>query len=225
MARQLAEWTTTFSPDAYQQYFKHDDAKQAGDAYSARIRDMQTDYHTRPFVHAVSSSCDSRCSQLSTDGSVAGLDAKGLARHWLGRVASSVPTCNRECSTAAAHAQQAFGIDPVHDGLRVMFIKAFKVASTSSSSVFYRLALSHDMVALHSHPAPNTTHVEWPYQMLAIHSFFHNDKQSTYANRHCGIVPLDGVQNRNISWCGGYQPYVVSNALVQITQCHTMQMV
>ena len=143
-ALQLTEWTTTFSPAAYQQYFQHDDVKRSGDAYSARIRDMQTDYHTRPFVHAVSSSCDSQCSQQPVGTSHAGRNGASIARGWLGRVAGSVPVCNRECGIAAAQAQQAFGIDPVHDGLRIIYIKTRKVASTSSASVFYRLAFTRN---------------------------------------------------------------------------------
>ena len=143
---QLAEWTTTFSVKAYEQYFQHLDVVYSNDSYMARIRDMQSDYHMQPFVHSVGPSrCDEVCRRPPVDASIAGKEAGEIARGWLGRAAASVPACNRECGVAAGHAQRAFGIDPVHDGLRVIFIKAFKVASTSSASVFYRLAVTHRM--------------------------------------------------------------------------------
>lgn len=141
---QYSEWTTTFSVDAYGQYFRHSDVKQSNDSYMTRVRLTQTDYHSRPFVHAVSHGCENQCSQLPVDASIAGKDSKSIARGWLGRLASSIPKCNRECGVAAAHARAAFGIDVEHDGLRVIFIKVCKVASTSSASIFFRFALSHD---------------------------------------------------------------------------------
>ena len=146
---QLTEWTTTYSVSAYQQYFQHPDVKQSNDTYMTRIRQTQTDYHTRPFVHDVTpNNCSMQCSQHPVDDSIAGKNTATIAKAWLGKLAPSVPLCNRECGVAAAHAQQAFGIDPVHDGLRVMFVKAFKVASTSAASVFYRLAVTHNATFL-----------------------------------------------------------------------------
>ena len=142
---QFSKWTTTFNAKAYRQYFQHPDVMQSNDAYMSRVRQTQTDYHTRPFVHAVTpNSCDNRCI-LPVDPSIVGQDSETIARSWLGKLAPSVPSCNRECGIGAAHAKEAFGIDPVHDGLRVIFIKAYKVASTSSASIFYRLAHSHSM--------------------------------------------------------------------------------
>ena len=66
---------------------------------------------------------------------------------WVDHLNAHVPMRNREMSQAAWEGMQYFGLDPLAEGdaLRFVFIKSYKAASSTMSSILARIAFARGM--------------------------------------------------------------------------------
>ena len=146
---------------------------------------------------------------------------------WIGVRAPSIPTGKvTEYSVAASEAHKVFGIDASHDKMRVIYIKVFKVGSTTSASIFHKLSLTRGLV-----PSPilvdNTNADEKSADVLmtpkrlkladyiAKHNNFRNGQTSddhkihvTGAESGQRQVDSPGSKVSSHEWQAGYQPWM-----------------
>ena len=165
--------------------------------YSRRIHDSLHAYHTRDFVYRVP---PVRPLPRPPHDATVHVQPRGSGTPWVGRFAPYVPEGNLENGTGAVEAQRAYHLDAARDRMRVMYIKSFKVGSTTVGSIFARLAVTRGMTLtpgrLFNQPHP------YPYDCLYAHNYFVNGNSGGFPA--CLHVINDGGP----TWCGGYQPWM-----------------
>ena len=184
-------------------------ASPARNKHSQRVHDSRHGYHTRPFVHHVPPvrpvTHPHQPHQHMHHGNV--------STPWLGRLAPYVPEGNTERNTAAMEAEEAFGIDPREDRMRVIFIKAVKVAGSSVACILARLAMSHGLKPQLSYRMAVQRH-----DVLYEHNYFKNGNpnEDKFIFDNAGGCPLTPNEH-GPRWCGGFQPVSVLNIASKVT--------
>ena len=129
-------------------------------------------------------------------------DKVTIAHPWLARSASAAPVHNRVATTASYESQCYHGKAP-SDALRIIYVKVFKVASTTVATILERMAATHHLSKLLPPGLFNIT-TEVKHIML---------EHNYYSNGGRDMRPCDTVvgSDRAWSWCGGYQPWMDFN--------------
>ena len=130
-------WMSTYSVPAYRTACSNALRMPPRDTYTRRVQESNAAYHTRPFVHRVSP-----LRAIVQSDAPTFMRADDSTWPWRGRRAPYVPTHNLENGTAALEAMQR---RPVDDRMRVMYIKTYKVGSTTVSSLVARWAITRGM--------------------------------------------------------------------------------
>lgn len=196
-----ADWTRSYSVQEFSAAMKQELAESQSDA-TKRVRECASRYHTRPFLHSMPS--------IQVLDPNLYLNATPTAHPWLGRRAHYVPQSNRELNTAALEATKVFRLTDNNSRLRIIYIKSYKVASTTISSLFARLSVKHSWrvlkdlprnfhdIAIGRKPTPPEE-----YEVSYAHNWYANSNTTDYWAT-CNVT----ANNLGIASCGGYQPWM-----------------
>ena len=182
------DWLHTHSVASFSAYFARIAHASPTDAYTQRIHDSHTQYHSQPFVHippAIDSIAKHNASLFTKSKN---------AMPWVGRAAPYIPEGNLELNTATLEAYRDRNIDPSDDRMRVIYIKSHKVASTTVSSILARMVVTR-------HTSDSRLRFAYPIEPRDIvldHNWF-NGRSRNVLRRDCSQP----------QWCGGYQPFGV----------------
>ena len=166
------------------------------DAFAQRVSDSRDGYHAREFVHAIPPVRP----PPGPDNARELVQRPGDGTPWLSRFAPHVPRGNLENSTGALEGLQAYRINAASDRMRVLYVKSFKVGSTTAGSIVARMSLTRGLhvtpARLFSQPHP------YPYDVLYAHNYFINGNSGGFP------ACLHVVNAYGPTWCGGYQPWM-----------------
>ena len=223
----LQKWLMNFNVGDYEAACAAALASPPSDKYTQRIHDSRHAYHSRDFVHNVPPIRHAP----PPDCAAHMRPAEQGAVPWLGRPPAVVPTRNRDNCTAALESDRDTRRDGSQDGMRVIFIKAYKVqrvvhalrvpmpmqvAGTTTSSVFARLAVTRGWKTAPLYTGWESAQLQH-WDLLHDHANFKNGAE--WGGNNC-YQPLYNADRP--LWCGGYQPCVAGTLSASAERCRWM---
>ena len=227
----LTSWLDTYDVDIYELYWQHILTKPPHDKYTQRIHETVHGYHRRPFVHVPPPISSVNTSYVSNIASSQQADlGNDTLPAWVGARAPNIPSQQvTAASIAGTEAYAVFGVDEAQDNMRVIYIKVFKVGSSTMSAVINKLGLTRGMSPCRvqvdmDHPVERTAALlSTPYiftltDYIASHNNFRNGQHelnnqtiSPYnITRYCSPKEVNAEMHGEtfMTWCAGYQPWM-----------------
>ena len=125
--------------------------------------------------------------------------------YWRGRRSPHVPRCNRENNIAAREAASLFHLSPSEvDRLRVLYIKSYKVGSTTISNIIERLAVAYNLTI--DSRLGNASAPQLELSDALFHHNYYGNNNSGIDAAHTNCALLYNVHGD--TWCNGYQPWM-----------------